>query len=69
MKDMQPRHVKAIRNEIRDAFTASAADIAIGIISTLWDFADEQLGLDLPGADPTPSLPAENGQTCFGRLP
>jgi integrase len=53
MKDMQPKHVKTIRNDIRDAFTASAADIAIGIISTLWDFADEQLGLDLPGADPT----------------
>jgi integrase len=53
MKDMQPRHVKAIRNEIRDAFTASIADIAIGIISTLYDFADEQLGLDLPGADPS----------------
>jgi integrase len=52
IKDLQPRHVKAIRNEIRDAFTTSAADIAIGIISTLWDFADEQLGLDL-GADPT----------------
>ena len=52
MKDMQPRHVKAIRNKIRDAFTASIADIAIGIISTLYDFADEQLGLDL-GADPS----------------
>jgi integrase len=50
---LQPRHVKAIRNEIRDAFTTSAADIAIAIVSTLWDFADEQLGLDLPGADPT----------------
>jgi|GEM_PF-1671201 integrase len=53
IKDLQPRHVKAIRNEIRDAFTTSAADIAIAIVSTLWDFADEQLGLDLPGADPT----------------
>src|SRR5262249_17701972 len=52
IKDLQPRHVKAIRKEIRDAFTTSAADIAIGIVSTLWDFADEQLGLDL-GADPT----------------
>ena len=35
MKDLQPRHVKTIRNEIRDAFTGSAADIAISIISTL----------------------------------
>jgi integrase len=53
MKDLQPRHVKTMRNEIREAFTGSAADIAISIISTLYDFADEQLGLDLPGADPT----------------
>jgi len=53
IKDLQPRHVKRIRNEIRDAFTASAADIAISILSTLWDFADEQLALDLDGADPT----------------
>src|SRR4029453_667712 len=53
LKDMQPKHVKIMRNYMRDAFTARAADIAIGIISTLWDFADEQLGLDLPGADPT----------------
>jgi hypothetical protein len=30
IKDLQPRHVKAIRNEIRDAFTTSAADMAIG---------------------------------------
>jgi len=52
IKDLQPRHVKKIRNEMRDAFTASAADIAIGVISTLWDFADEELGLDLDGADP-----------------
>ena len=52
LKDLQPRHVKTARNEIRDALTSSAADIAISIISTLWDFADEQLALDL-GADPT----------------
>jgi integrase len=52
MKDLQPRHVKLIRNDIREAFTTTAADIAIGIVSTLYDFADEQLGLDL-GADPT----------------
>jgi hypothetical protein len=47
MKDLQPRHVKLIRNDIREAFTTTAADIAIGIVSTLYDFADEQLGLDL----------------------
>ena len=52
IKDLQPRHVKTIRNEMRDAFTTTAADIAIGLISTLWDFADEELELNL-GADPT----------------
>jgi integrase len=53
IKDLQPRHVKTMRNEMRDAFTATTADLALSIVSTLWDFADEQLSLDLPGADPT----------------
>jgi integrase len=52
IKDLQPRHVKTMRNEIRDTTTTTAADIAIGLISTLWDFADEELELDL-GADPS----------------
>jgi integrase len=52
IKDLQARHIKTIRNEIREASTTTAADIAISLISTLWDFADEELQLDL-GADPT----------------
>jgi len=52
IKDLQPRHIETIRNEIRDASTTTAADIAISLISTLWDFADEELEADL-GADPT----------------
>jgi integrase len=52
MKDLQSRHVKTIRNEMREASTTTNADMAIGIISILWDFADEELALDL-GADPT----------------
>ena len=52
IKDLQPRHIKTIRNVIRDVSTTTAADIAISLISTLWDFADEELELDL-GADPT----------------
>lgn len=52
LKDLKPRHVKVMRNEIRDASTTSGADIAVGLISTLWDFADEELGLQLD-ADPT----------------
>jgi integrase len=53
MKDLEPRHVKKIRNEIRQAFTGTTADLAVAALSTLWDFADEQLALDLDGADPT----------------
>jgi integrase len=52
LKDLEPRHVKVMRNEIRDAFTTTAADIAVGLISTLWDFAEEELNLQLD-ADPT----------------
>jgi integrase len=52
LKDLQSRHVKTMRNEMRDAFTATAADLSLSIISTLHDYADEELGLDL-GADPT----------------
>ena len=52
LRDLKPRHVKIIRNEIRDASTTTAADIAVGLISTLWDFADEELNLQLD-ADPT----------------
>jgi hypothetical protein len=43
LKDLRPRHIKVMRNEIRDLSTTTAADIAVGLISTLWDFADENL--------------------------
>jgi integrase len=49
---LKPRHVKVIRNEMRGVATTTAADIAVGLISTLWDFADEELDLQLD-ADPT----------------
>jgi len=49
LRDLEPRHI--IRNKIAAAST-TAADIAMGLISALWDFATEQLGLEL-GADPT----------------
>jgi integrase len=52
LKDLKARHVKIIRNEIRDLSTTTAADIAVGLISTLWDFADEELNIQLD-ADPT----------------
>lgn len=41
LKDLKSRHVKIIRNTIRDASTTTAADIAVGMISTIWDFVDE----------------------------
>src|SRR5262245_18040973 len=47
LRDLRPHHVKIIRNEIRDASTTTGADIALGLISTLWNFAEEELGLQL----------------------
>jgi integrase len=52
LRDLKPRHVKIIRNEMRDTSTTTGADIALGLISTLWDFAEEELGLQLD-ANPT----------------
>jgi integrase len=52
LRDLKPRHVKTIRNEMRDTSTTTGADIALSLISTLWNFADEELGLQLD-ANPT----------------
>jgi integrase len=51
LRDLQPRHVRKIRNDIA-AQSTTGADIAMSLISTLWEFATEQLGLELD-ADPT----------------
>jgi integrase len=51
LRDLQPRHIRKIRNDIAGKSTV-AADIAMSLISALWEFATEQLGLEL-GADPT----------------
>jgi integrase len=51
LRDLQPRHIRRIRNEIAQQST-TAADIAMSLISALWEFATEQLGLELD-ADPT----------------
>jgi integrase len=51
LRDLQPRHVRKIRNDIA-AGSTTAADIAMSLISALWEFATEQLGLELD-ADPT----------------
>jgi integrase len=49
---LQPKHIRQIRRDIAATSTASA-DIAMSLISALWEFAVEQLGLDELGADPT----------------
>jgi len=51
LRDLQPRHVRKIRNDIAGK-SKSGADIAMSLISALWEFATEQLGLELD-ADPT----------------
>ena len=51
LRDLQPRHVRTIRNEIAKT-SSTAADIALSLISALWEFAAEQLEIEL-GADPT----------------
>lgn len=55
MRDMQPRHVKQWRNEMRDAHSTSVADVAISLISNVWQYTDEYLDLDLV-ADPTKGI-------------
>ena len=52
MKDLQPRHVKAIRDHFRKTFTASTADAAIARLSVLWAYADEHLQVET-AANPT----------------
>jgi integrase len=52
LRDLQPKHVRQIRRDIA-ATSTTAADIAMSLISALWEFATEQLGLDELGADPT----------------
>jgi integrase len=51
-RDLRSRHVKAIRDHFRAAFSTSSADKAVGLLSVLWAFADEHLSLDLE-ANPT----------------
>jgi integrase len=52
LRDLQPRHIRKMRNDIA-AKSTTGADIAMSLISMLWEFAVEQLGLDELGADPT----------------
>ena len=52
LRDLEPRHIRRIRNEIAAKSTTTGSDIAMSLISRLWEFAIEQLGQDNLGADP-----------------
>jgi integrase len=52
LRDLSAKHVKAIRNEITKEYSTSRAKTAIGLITTIWEFIDENSDLDL-GAVPT----------------
>src|SRR5262249_16063444 len=52
LRDLQPRHIRQIRNDVGKTST-TAADIAMSLISALWDFAIEKLEQHDLGADPT----------------
>jgi integrase len=51
LADLKPQYVRVIRNELAEKST-STADIGMGLLSTLWNFAIEQLGQHKLGADP-----------------
>lgn len=53
MATLKDRNVKQIRNDLRETFTASTADIGRGLLSTLWEFADERFPELALGANPT----------------
>jgi integrase len=55
LKDLTPRHIKIIRDEIRAEFASSVADKAVSLISIVWTYANEHLDLDL-AANPTTGI-------------
>jgi integrase len=55
LRDLRDRHVKAVRDHFRQTFSTSTADMALGLLSVLWGFADEHLSLEL-GANPTTGI-------------
>jgi integrase len=55
LRDLKPQYVRMIRDEIAETST-TAADIAMGLISALWNYAADKLHLVLE-ADPTHGVP------------
>ncbi|HET7377153.1 MAG TPA: hypothetical protein VFK30_10615, partial [Anaerolineae bacterium] len=52
LRDLRPKHVKAIRDHFHRSYSTSVADAAIGRLSILWQFADQHFDLELE-ANPT----------------
>lgn len=53
LPDLTAKHAKLIRNEFAKTYSTSTAKVAIGLLSTVWKFADERLDdVDLD-ANPT----------------
>jgi hypothetical protein len=42
LRDLTSKHVKLIRNDIANEFSTSTAKLALGLISTVWIYADER---------------------------
>jgi integrase len=53
LRDLRDRHVKAIRDNFRTAFSTSVADATIAKLSVIWAFADEYLQIENLGSNPT----------------
>jgi hypothetical protein len=60
LRTMSERHVRALRNELKDRTTV--ADAVVGKIRMLWRFAKEHLGMDDLGPNPTVRLPTFMGR-------
>jgi hypothetical protein len=57
LRDLTSKHVKLIRNDIANEFSTSTAKLALGLISTVWIYADERLNVDGLDANPTRESP------------
>jgi integrase len=53
--DLEPVHAKDIRNYMKEAHSTSVADVALSLLSNVWQYADEYLDLDLV-SDPTKGI-------------
>jgi integrase len=52
LRDLSQKWVKIIRDQMREAFSPSTADVAVSLLAAAWRYADDHLNLDLV-PDPT----------------